>query len=272
MISDGLFQQYRTLIYQKTGINLSSEKKELLHARLGKRLRACGLETYEEYYKLIVNDQGGDEFTQFVNSVSTNFTSFFREQNHFNVLVGTILPALAHRAVTERRPLTLWSSACSSGEEPYTLAMVLDEYFSQERGSGYRIIATDISTKVLDQAKRGIYSLDRIDKVPQAYLKKYLLKGVGKSAGYVKMKPSLREAISFRHFNLMESFPWRAEIDVIFCRNVMIYFDRQTQQQLINKFYDCLTPSGYLIIGHSESISSLEHRFKQIEATVFRKE
>lgn len=273
MISDGLFQQYRTLIYQKTGINLSSEKKELLHARLGKRLRACGLQSYEDYFKLVVSDQSGSEFTQFINSISTNFTSFFREENHFNILTGTILPALAGRSASERRPITIWSSACSSGEEPYTLSMVLEEYFLQQRGgAGYRIIATDISTKVLEQAERGVYPMERIDKVPQEYLRKYFLKGVGKSAGYVKMKPVLRQAITFRHFNLMESFPWRAELDVIFCRNVMIYFDRATQQQLINKFYDSLAPSGYLLIGHSESISSLQHRFKQIESTVFRKD
>lgn len=270
MLNDALFNKFRSLIYEKTGINLSAEKKELLHARLGKRLRACNISSFEEYYNLVVRDQSGAEFTQFINSVSTNFTSFFRELNHFKALENTIIPQI-HSLSENRRPLQIWSAACSSGEEPYTLAIVLEEYFQRVPGKGYRITATDISTRVLEQARKGIYPADRIDKVPDQFLRRYFQRGIGKSTGFFKVKEEIRQRITFRHFNLMERFPWQNEMDIIFCRNVMIYFDRRTQQQLVEKFYDCLVSGGFLIIGHSESISSLNHRFQQLEATIFRK-
>ncbi len=270
MLDDALFNKYRRLIYEKAGISLSDEKKELLNARLGKRLRACGLSSFAEYYDLITRDKNSEEFTQFINSVSTNYTSFFREKAHFTALTDRLLPSLEQGAVAGRRPLTVWSAACSSGEEPYTIAMVLEEYF-RGRGNAFQILATDISTRVLDVARRGVYAADQVSPVSRELLKKYFKRGVGRSAGYVKVKPVLQKNIRFQQFNLMGQFPWREEIHVIFCRNVMIYFDRQTQAQLVNKFYDCLVPGGYLLIGHSESISSLEHRFKQLEATIFRK-
>ncbi|MEJ2363458.1 MAG: protein-glutamate O-methyltransferase CheR [Deltaproteobacteria bacterium] len=269
-MNDALFNKFRALIYAKAGINLSPEKKELLHARLGKRLRACKIASYEKYYDLIVRDADGAELTHFINSISTNFTSFFRELNHFKVLEETLLPRLISRS-GNRGPLQIWSAACSSGEEPYTLAMVLEDYFQRNRGTGYRIVATDISTRVLNQARQGVYPADRMDKVPEYFLRRYFQRGVGKSTGYFRIKTAIRERITFQYFNLMERFPWQNEIDIIFCRNVMIYFDRKTQQQLVQKFYDALVVGGYLLIGHSESISSVSHRFHQIEATVFRK-
>lgn len=269
-MNDALFNKFRSLIYQKTGINLSSEKKELLHARLGKRLRACKISSFEEYYDLIVHDPGSAEFTQFVNSISTNFTSFFRELGHFKLLEESLLPQLSVRAAN-RNPLQIWSAACSSGEEPYTLAMVLEEYFQRHRGNGFRIVATDISTRVLEQARNGVYPAERIEKVPEPLLRRYFQRGVGKSTGYFRVKSVIRERIAFQYFNLMERFPWQNEMDIIFCRNVMIYFDRQTQEQLVQKFYNALAGGGYLLIGHSESISSLSHHFRQLEATVFQK-
>ena len=154
MLKDALFNKFRSLIYEKTGINLSPEKKELLQARLGKRLRACKISSFEEYYDFIIHNQNSAEFTQFINSVSTNFTSFFRELSHFKVLEDSILPQLNSRS-GHRQPLQIWSAACSSGEEPYTLAMVLEDYFQRFPGNGYRITATDISTKVLEQAGKG---------------------------------------------------------------------------------------------------------------------
>ena len=271
MLTDALFQKFRTLIYEKTGISLSNEKRELLHARLGKRLRACGIATFKEYYKLVNNNQQCEEFTHFINSVSTNFTSFFREQAHFSLLQDIIVPQFLERNHSNHNPFTVWSAACSSGEEPYTLAMVLEESFRNCKGKTFRITATDISTKVLEKAKRGIYPIEGIQKVPDVLLRKYFQRGVGKSAGYVRVKKEIRQRINFMYFNLMDRFPWQNEIDVIFCRNVMIYFDRQTQQQLVEKFYNCMVPGGYLIIGHSESISSFKHKFHQNGATVFRK-
>ena len=270
-LTDAQFQKFGALIYKKTGIYLKPEKKELLNARLGKRLRACGINSFKKYYDYVVNDKSGEELINLIDSVSTNFTSFFRENSHFDFLTSTVLPDFMTNRKGSRKDLTFWSAACSSGEEPYTLAMVLEEFFEKHTNWRYKILATDISTRVLAQAKRGVYTTDRIAKVPNIFLKKYFQRGTGKSAGYVKVKDTLRQKISFDRFNLMGGFPWQAELDVIFCRNVMIYFNRETQQGLVEKFYNALSPGGYLFIGHSESITSLNHNFKQMDATAYRK-
>lgn len=269
-LTDGQFKKFSELIFRQAGIHLKPEKKELLNTRLGKRLRACGIDSFRKYYELVVNDKTGSELVHLINSVSTNFTSFFREQSHFDFLSSTVLPQFAseHRG---RGEMVLWSAACSSGEEPYTLAMVMEEYQRREPGLRYRILATDISTRVLAQAERGIYAHDRLEKVPPELLRRYFQKGTGQSAGYVKVKEQLKSRISFHRFNLMEDFPWREEPHVIFCRNVMIYFNRLTQEELVHKFYRCLAPGGYLFIGHSESLASLDHEFKQMASTSYRK-
>lgn len=269
-LTDAQFQKFSALVYEKTGIYLKSEKKELLNARLGKRLRALGLESFKDYHDYVMRDASGEELVQMIDVVSTNFTSFFRESSHFDLLAARVLPELI-KSSRGKREITLWSSACSSGEEPYTMAMVVADYLTHHSGWSFRIMATDISTKVLSQAQRGVYTSDRVAKVPAPFLKKFYQKGVGASAGYVKIKDSLRQHIAFSRFNLMHEFPWREELDVIFCRNVMIYFNRQTQQELISKFYRALVPGGYLFIGHSESITSLEHDFTQVDATAYQK-
>jgi len=270
-LTDGLFQKFSDLVYEKTGIFLKPEKKELLNARLGKRLRATGIESFNEYYEYLVNDRSGAELVQFIDSVSTNFTSFFRENSHFEILDSIVLPAFVKEGRGKNKEILFWSSASSSGEEPYTMAMVVANFVNQHAGTRYRIMATDISSKVLAQAKSGVYAEERIAKVPKPFLKKYFQKGVGNSEGYVKVKEELRRMVHFDHFNLMGDFPWREAIDVIFCRNVMIYFNRETQQELVSKFYQALTPGGYLFIGHSESISGLKHNFVQIDATAYQK-
>lgn len=270
-LSDGLFQKFSDLVYEKTGIFLKPEKKELLNARLGKRLRATGIDSFKEYYGYVIHDKSGDELVHLIDCVSTNFTSFFRENSHFEILTSTVLPAFVKEGRGKNKDILLWSSASSSGEEPYTMAMVVDDFVCQHPGMRYRIMATDISTRVLAQAKRGVYTDERIAKVPKPFLKKYFQKGVGSSDGFVKVKEDLRRMVHFDHFNLMGDFPWREAIDVIFCRNVMIYFNRETQQELVSKFYQALTPGGYLFIGHSESISGLKHSFTQIDATAYLK-
>ena len=269
-LTDAQFQQFSALVYEKTGIYLKPEKKELLNARLGKRLRALGLDSFKGYYEYLMRDTGGEELVQMINVVSTNFTSFFRENSHFDLVAGRVLPEMT-ASKRRNREITLWSSACSSGEEPYTLAMVVADYLERHPDWNYRILATDISTKVLAQAERGVYANDRITKVPPAFLKRYFQKGVGSASGYVKVKDVLRSHIAFSRFNLMHEFPWREELDVIFCRNVMIYFNRQTQQELVAKFYRALVPGGFLFIGHSESITGLAHEFVQVDATAYRK-
>jgi chemotaxis protein methyltransferase CheR len=269
-LSEAQFKKFSELIYRQAGIHLKPEKIELLNTRLGKRLRACGIDTYKKYYDLVVNDQTGSELVQLINCVSTNFTSFFREHSHFDFLTSTVLPHF-YKELQGRREIVLWSAACSSGEEPYTMAMVAEEFLRHQVGCRYRIQATDISTKVLAHAEQGVYSLERLEKVPPELLRKYFRKGVGQSQGYVKVKEQLKRQVSFKRFNLMDDFPWHGELHVIFCRNVMIYFNRTTQQQLVQKFYRSLAPGGYLFIGHSESLASLTHDFTQVAATAYRK-
>jgi chemotaxis protein methyltransferase CheR len=272
-LSDAEFQKFSDIIYKHAGIFLKPEKKELLNARLSKRLRACQIPSFQKYFEFISSPGQKDlEFVHFLNAVSTNFTSFFREVSHFDYLCSSVMPSLiANDSSSGRRELIFWSAASSSGEEPYTLAMVLDDHLAKTAVQKVRILATDISTKVLQTAVSGVYSMEQIDKVPKEFLKRYFQKGVGKSAGKVKIKKSVREMVTFQRFNLMHDFPWRDEMDVIFCRNVMIYFDRETQQRLVQKFYQCLRAGGYLFIGHSESISSLKHDLKQVGATTYRK-
>lgn len=270
-LSDAEFKKFSDLIYQQVGIFMKLEKKELLNARLGKRLRACQLASFQEYFDFISRpDQQHQEFVQFLDSVSTNFTSFFREVSHFEYLRDNVLPELVAKR-NGSREFVFWSSASSSGEEPYTLAVFLNEFGSQSAGFRYKIMATDISTRVLAMAANGVYPVEQTSKVPQDILRKYFQKGLGASSGKVKVKDDLRRQVNFQRFNLMDEFPWSGEIDVIFCRNVMIYFDRPTQEKLIGKFYKGLSKGGYLFIGHSESISSLKHEFIQVEATTYKK-
>ena len=270
-ISDAQFKKFSELIYQKAGIHLKPEKKELLNARLGKRLRACQAGSFKEYYDLVVNDKSGQELIHLIDSVSTNFTSFFREQAHFDFLTNHALPAILQNKPHTDKEVLIWSAACSSGEEPYTLAMVLGEYLSKYSDWDYRIIATDISTKVLSSAERGIYAMERVNKVPREILQKYFQKGVGRSTGFVKIKKDLQRMITFRRLNLMDEFNWEKPFDIIFCRNAMIYFDKVTQQKLIDKFYQWLAPGGFMCIGHSESLSGLQHGFKQLVAATYQK-
>lgn len=267
-----LFKKFSDFVYDKTGIYLKSDKQELLKARLGKRLRATGINSFHEYYKYLVNDRKGTELVEFINAVSTNFTSFFRENAHFEFLINNVLPDFIKQGRGVREDIVFWSSACSSGQEPYTLAIVLDDLQARQvAGIRYRIMATDISTKVLKIAARGVYSSEQLDKIPVQYAKKYFQKGVGHNAGFIKVKEALRKKISFEYFNLMGDFPWDGSIDIIFCRNVMIYFDRKTQQKLVDKYYHSLNMGGYLFVGHSESLSGLTHKFKQVAGMAYQK-
>lgn len=268
-LTDKLFKQFSALVFQHAGIFLKPEKKELLNARIGKRLRQCQIASFQEYYDYVLNDKSGEELIHLIDAVSTNFTSFYREKTHFDFLATSVLREFAARGMPGE--FSVWSAACSSGEEPYTLSIVLNEFAAREPSFRFAIQATDISTKVLAIAQRGVYALDKVQTVPPELLRRYFQKGRGTSQGYVKVKKELSRPISFRRFNLMDSYPWRAEIDVIFCRNVMIYFNRETQQQLVDKFYASLKPGGYLFIGHSESLTAINHRFTQVTTTGYKK-
>ncbi len=262
------FQRFRTLIYNESGISLSEQKQTLLASRLSKRLRDLSLSTFAEYYENVTKDPTREEFTRMLDLISTNKTDFFREPKHFDFLRERIMPEL----FGEKR-IRIWSSACSTGEEPYTIAMTLFEHAPNPSQWDFKILASDISTRVLSKAAAGLYQEDRFRDVPSDVLKRHFLRGRGESAGMFKVKPHLAAVIQFRRLNLMDSqFPIKNPLDLIFCRNVMIYFDRPTQATLVNKFYRYLKPGGYLFIGHSESLQWVEHSFKSLAPTIYQKE
>ena len=262
------FEQFRALIYQESGINLNDNKQTLLVSRLSKRLRILQLDSFQAYYDLIAAQKDGDEFTLLLDLVSTNKTDFFREPKHFDFLREQILPVLG-----STRSIRIWSAASSSGEEPYTIAMTLYDGVSDPERWDFKILASDISTRVLARAASGVYEEDRVRALPKKIVERHFLKGVGDRAGMVKVKPHLAQMVRFRRINLMDNtYPIKTPLDLIFCRNVMIYFDRPTQAQLAVKFYHYLKPGGFLFIGHSESLQRVDQPFTAVAPTIYRKE
>ena len=255
------FERIRTLLYQHCGIKLNDSKKVMVYSRLGRRLRATGTTSFEEYLDLIEQDQG-EEWEAFINSLTTNLTAFFREPHHFPILKEHVLNL-------PKKPLRLWCSAASTGEEPYTIAMTMIEAFDSYKPP-VQIIATDIDTNVLAIARAGIYSWDRVEKLPTETLKRYFLKGSGKNAGFVQVRDELRDLISFQPLNLLdEQWPITGGFDAIFCRNVMIYFDKETQYKILKRFVPMLESHGLLFAGHSESFLHAADIFKLKGNTIF---
>jgi chemotaxis protein methyltransferase CheR len=268
-INDKEFESFRELIYRESGIKLRDNKKDLLRQRLNKRIRVLGLSSFGEYFRLVEGDRSRKELTEMIDAISTNVTSFFRENKHFEFLAGRALPEIMDRKRTGSREIRIWSAACSSGEEPYSILFTLLE--SQELTSNWQIklLATDISTKVLQKAMKGGYPADKMEGMPEALAHKYFERVEGE---YV-VKPKIREMVKFRWFNLITPrFPFKRQFDVIFCRNVMIYFDKPTREELIRKFSGVLAVGGYLCIGHSESLANTRHDLKYIQPTIYRKE
>ena len=262
------FQQFRTLIYEESGISLGEQKKSLLVSRLSKRLRDLNLETFSEYYAKVMEDQTREEFMRLLDLISTNKTDFFREPKHFDFLRERILPEL-----NTTKQIRIWSSACSTGEEPYTIAMTLFDHVQNPAQWDFKILASDLSTRVLAKAALGLYEEDRFRGVPPEVVQRHFLRGRGDQTGVFKVKPHLATAITFRRLNLMDDrFPIKNPLDLIFCRNVMIYFDRPTQETLVNKFHYYLKPGGYLFIGHSENLQWVTHPFKSLAPTIYQKE
>jgi chemotaxis protein methyltransferase CheR len=274
-LSDNEFRRFSNLIYQQCGINLPKAKRTMLSVRLNKRLKALGIPTYQRYFEYVTSGQGKtSELVQMINVVSTNKTDFFREEKHFNFLSSEALPRLqGDKHATSGRPLNVWSAGCSSGEEPYTLAMVLEEYFEKQNSGTYSVLATDISTRVLSTAQKAIYPNDAVKTVPQKLKQKYLMRGKGRQAGYVRVVPELRKNVTFKRLNLTEgrNFGLKKMMDIIFCRNVIIYFDRPTQIRLFEKFYRQLAPGGYLFIGHSETLHGINEQFVPVAVAVYEK-
>lgn len=264
------FNQFRTLVYEKCGINLGEGKRDLVRARLSKRLRKLGMDSFRDYYRMVVEDSSGQELVCLMDAISTNLTSFFREKKHFDFMTDKILPEYLGK-IGGRSEFKVWSAGCSSGEEPYSISISLDDYASRVPAFSYRILATDISTKVLDKAASGVYDFARINGLSPVLRNKYFLKGHRDMDGMVKVKPFVMKPISFKRFNLMDAFPFREHFDLIFCRNVMIYFDKQTQEKLVNKYYESLKPGGYFFIGHSESLMGISHSFHYVQPTIYLK-
>jgi len=266
-LTDHEFSQFQTLIYDQSGITLNDQKKSLIVSRLGKRLRDLQLTSYQSYYNYITGVEGGEELTTLLDLVSTNKTDFFREPVHFDYLRDEILPNLE----SEKR-IRVWCSASSSGEEPYTIAMTLYDGVANPDQWDFRILASDISTRVLAKAASGIYDGEKVQALPRDVLTRHFLRGKSGGAPQVKVKPHLRKIVAYRRINLMDvSFPIKTPLDLIFCRNVMIYFDRETQGRLMEKFYRYLKPGGHLFVGHSEGLQWVDHSFKYLAPTIYQK-
>ncbi|BCS53734.1 chemotaxis protein methyltransferase [Geobacter sp. SVR] len=248
-------------------------KQTMLEARLQKRLKALGLGSFEAYADHVFSGGGrGDELIHLIDVVTTNKTDFFRESAHFDYLVKSAIPALMEtRGSGMHSPFRIWSAGCSTGEEPYTLAMVLSEFSVAAPGFRSSILATDISTVVLSKARDAIYAEDRVDTIPLNLKKKYLLKSRDRQKSLVRIGPQLRAMVEFKRLNFMEDFGLPEQMDVIFCRNVIIYFDKPTQERLLNRFSQQLVKGGYLFLGHSETLNGLNVPLQPVASTVYRK-
>lgn len=263
------FNTIRKLVYDHTGINLSEGKRDMVYSRLAKRLRQLGLETFGDYCALLENESS-DELGNFMNSVTTNLTSFFREEHHFEYLKNELLPKLMKIRDGERT-IRIWSAGCSSGEEPYSIAMTVRDVIPASSGWDVRILATDLDTNVLHHASQGIYSEDRLNGVPKEKLKRWFLKGKGDNAGKVRIAKELREMIIFKQLNLMKEWPIKPGVDVLFCRNVVIYFDKPTQSVLFDRYANILADHGHMFIGHSETLYNVCDRFRLLGKTIYEK-
>lgn len=254
------FERIRRMIYDHAGIALTEQKRDMVYSRVARRLRANGLARFEDYLELLETDEGA-EWEEFVNSLTTNLTSFFREPHHF--------PALAELARRRPQGLTVWCAAASTGEEPYSIAMTLADAYGSLTPP-VRILASDLDTQVLTRAQRGVYALDRVEKIPLPQLRRYLQKGKGSQEGQVRMRCEIRELITFRQINLLDdNWPVRGPLDVIFCRNVMIYFDKPTQRRILERFAPLLAPHGLLFAGHSESFHNAADLFRLHGKTIY---
>lgn len=266
------FEFIRSLVYENSRINLGPDKHELVNARLSKRLRAVKLPSIDRYCELLRSPAGKEELSHLIDAISTNHTFFFRENAHFDFLRDMIVPEMLSRRVEERwSRFSVWSAACSSGEEPYSLAMTLDESLGGSHWP-WHIEATDISHRILAKATAGIYRDEVVGKLSKAQINRFFQRGFGPQEGNFRVKTELRNAVTYRQLNLLEGEPpFTQPFQVIFCRNVMIYFDRPTQEELVNKLARRLVPGGYLCVGHSESLTGIKHGLQAVRPAVYRR-
>lgn len=271
-ISDRDFTRLRTLIYAQSGITLSPDKKTMLELRIKRRLRSLELESYAQYCEYLFGDQGQkDEIVHLLDVVTTNKTDFYREPAHFDFLARKALPDLMARNPAGR-DLVIWSAGCSTGEEPYTLSIVLTEYGLMHPGFRFKVLATDLSTTVLEKAHLGVFSSEAVTPVPAGLKKKYFLRGRDSQSNRLRVVPELRKLVEFRHLNFMDAdFGLTEKADVIFCRNVIIYFDRPTQEQILQKLARNLVLDGYIFVGHAEALHDMDLPLEPIAPAAYRK-
>ena len=268
-MSDKDFRRFSDFIYAEVGIKLPTVKKTMVEARLQKRIRALEMASHRDYLTYLFSQDGLErELINLIDVVTTNTTDFFREPQHFSYLAETVLPAWFAKHGPSHT-LRIWSAGCSLGMEPYTLAMVLSEFAEKNPGFSSRILATDISTQVLQKAVRAVYEEERVEPVPRHLKTKYLLRSKDKAQKLVRIVPRLRDMVAFERLNFMEPFEFKHAFHVIFCRNVVIYFDKPTQEKLFTKFHRVLEYGGHMFIGHSESLAGMEVPFRPVVPTVY---
>jgi chemotaxis protein methyltransferase CheR len=272
VLKDNEFHKLSRYVYETAGINLHGGKKELVKARLGKILRQRDFSSFGQYYEHVINDTTGHELTVLLDSISTNLTYFFREPQHFDFLTGKALPEIKRKKCTSGdKVFRLWSAGCSSGEEAYSIAIAVQEALNGTRDWQFEILATDLSTKVLARADAGIYEGKKLEGIPYELKRRYFQRGSNRWKGYFRTKKELRKTITFLRLNFMESFSFARPFDLIFCRNVMIYFDNTVKEEVVGKFFRNLAIGGYLFIGHAESLTGLRHQFRYIQPSVYQK-
>jgi len=267
-LSDRNFGFIRDLVGERTGIVLSDLKRDMTYGRLVRRLRELKLSSFDEYCALLKSGDE-DELINLTNAITTNLTSFFREPHHFEFLSQELLPKLL--ASKADRRLRIWSAGCSSGEEPYTIAMTILESVPQIRNWDIRILATDLDYNMVSRAASGIYTEERVNGIDARRQKRWFRRGRGENAGMVRVSPELQNLITFKQLNLLHEWPMKGPFDIIFCRNVVIYFNKETQRELFSRYADIMTPDGHLFIGHSESLYKVSDRFELLGRTIYRR-
>jgi chemotaxis protein methyltransferase CheR len=270
-LSDAEFLRISSYVHQNFGIHLKSDKKELVKSRLSKKVAEHGFDSYRQYFDYVLSKEGSDELIHMIDALSTNLTYFFREAKHFDVLKEMVLPELIKENAGVNFKIRAWCAASSSGEEPYTITMVVKEALENVGGCDFKLLATDISTRMLSKAKQGVYKAEAFKDVHPILHRKYFLRGEGSSSGMYKAKKQLGECINFNYLNLVKPFPMKGPLDFIFCRNVMIYFDQETQQKVIDRMVNILKPGGYLFMGMSEGLSGIQHQLKYVQPSIYRK-
>ena len=267
--TDKHFNHIRDIVTEHSGIVLSDAKRDMIYSRLVRRLRKTGVSNFDDYCRLLEN-QDHEEFTYFSNAITTNLTSFFRENHHFEILAETVLPEIMERNRASKQ-IRVWSAGCSTGMETYSIAMVLKEVIPENQGWDVKILATDLDTEVLETASSGVYQQDRVTGVTDDRIDRWFMKGRGENSEKLKLSKELREMITFNQLNLLNPFPFKGPFDIIFCRNVVIYFDKATQKVLFDKFANIHANNSYLFIGHSETLYNVTERYKLISNTVYKK-